>query len=114
MNFEEYLKEVLANDKNLHKEYDALELEYELIKGLNKQNCHSCFYRHRLCRHPLPEDYKKCKHWRLGKCFTCKYGDADDDEWFKRGCEAHCFGGCRNYKRDWKKTFEYIKIKFKR
>lgn len=80
----------------------------EIIKGA----CHSCFYRHKLCHHEVPlED--NCKYWKLGKCYTCKFIDeTDDNEWFKRGCEAECFGGCKKYQRDWGKTFELLKMKF--
>lgn len=80
----------------------------EIIKG----SCLSCFYRHRCCPHELPlED--NCKHWKIGKCYTCKFIDeTDDNEWLERGCEAECFGGCKKYKRDWKKTFNLLKMKF--
>lgn len=83
----------------------------ELIKAMNSRDCHSCFYRHRMCKHTIPDD-GNCKHWKLGKCYTCKFINADEDEWYKRGCESECFGGCRKHERDWKKTFELIKIKF--
>lgn len=73
-------------------------------------HCHSCRYRHDCCPHDYP-DGEKCRHWKLGDCYTCKHLDAPDDEWFKRGCEAWCFGGCKKYKRDWKKTFQFMRIK---
>ena len=72
----------------------------EIIKG----KCHSCDYRHSYCGHEIPFE-GHCKHWKLGQCYTCKFIDDDDDAWFKRGCEAECFSGCRKYKRNWKKTF---------
>ena len=75
-----------------------------------KKNCHSCLYRHKMCRHrPLKND--SCKHWKLGKCYTCKFLDANENEWYERGCEAECFGGCKKYKRDWKKTIQAIKMR---
>ena len=76
----------------------------KIIKG----SCFSCYYRHR-CRHEATLD-NTCKHWRLGKCYTCKFIDEPDDyEWYLRGCEMKCFGGCKKYKRDWGKTFELLK-----
>ena len=77
------------------------------MREVIKRNCHSCLYRHGGCDRKLP-DSNGCKHWKLGKCYTCKFINVDDDEWFKRGCETWCFGGCKKYKRNWKKTFEYI------
>lgn len=80
----------------------------KIIKG----SCHSCLYRHRFCRHEVMLE-NNCKHWKIGKCYTCKFIDeTDDNEWLKRGCETECFGGCKKYKRDWKKTFQVIKMKF--
>lgn len=79
----------------------------KIVKGI----CHSCEFRHSCCPHWSLEN-DNCKHWKLGKCYTCKFVDDDDDAWFKRGCEAECFSGCRKYKRDWKKTFELLKMKF--
>ena len=79
------------------------------------RRCVSCLYRHGLCSHF--DDYLKlndnenCKHWKLGKCYTCKYKDVPDKEWFKRGCESECFSGCKKYKRDWKKTWKCFKYK---
>ena len=73
----------------------------EIYKG----DCHSCLYRHSCCPYPLLLEHD-CKYWKLGKCYTCKFVDADEDEWYKRGCETWCFGGCKKYKRDWKKTFK--------
>lgn len=69
--------------------------------------------RHSCCPYPHPTG-GECKHWRMGKCYTCKFITASDDDWFKRGCESECFSGCEKYKRDWKRTFELLKIKFKR
>lgn len=77
----------------------------KIVKGI----CHSCDFRHSCCPHCPPED-DNCKHWKLGKCYTCKFVDDDEDSWFARGCEAECFSGCRKYKRDWKKTFEILKM----
>ena len=78
----------------------------KIVKGI----CHSCDFRHSCCPHCLPED-DNCKHWKLGKCYTCKFVDDDEDAWFARGCEAECFSGCKKYKRDWKKNFEIWKMK---
>ena len=71
------------------------------------KRCVSCLYRHG-CNHELPESDKDCKHWKLGKCYTCKYMGVSDDEWFKRGCEIYCNSGCNKYKRDWKKILRLI------
>ena len=76
----------------------------KIIKGI----CHSCYYRHRCCKHCPPKD-DVCKYWKLGKCYTCKFVDDDEDAWYKKGCESECFGGCRQYKRDWNKTFEILR-----
>lgn len=78
----------------------------KIVKGI----CHSCKFRHSCCPHPLPNG--RCKYWKLGKCYTCKFVDDNEDAWFKRGCEAECFSGCHKYKRDLKKTFELLKMKF--
>lgn len=77
---------------------------FDIVKG----RCHSCLYRHSCCPHELPLE-GNCVHWKLGKCYTCKFVDDSEDEWFKRGCEAECFSGCRKYTRDWKKTFEILR-----
>jgi len=76
----------------------------DIMPEIYKGDCHSCLYRHSCCPHPIDED---CKYWKLGKCYTCKFVD-DDDEWDARGCETWCFGGCKQYKRSWKKTFELL------
>lgn len=76
---------------------------------IKKGKCHSCKYRHDCCPHPYPWNDEVCKHWKLGRCYTCKYLHAPDDDWFVRGCETWCFGGCRKYKRSWKQTFELWK-----
>lgn len=73
-----------------------------------KGSCHSCDFRHSCCPHWTPDD-KPCKHWKLGKCYTCKFLDDTDEAWFKRGCESECFSGCNKYKRDFRKTLEIIK-----
>lgn len=67
--------------------------------------CHSCKFRHSCCPHKVPLN-GKCKHWKLGKCYTCKFVEATEEEWFQRGCETECFSGCKKYRRDWKKTFK--------
>lgn len=72
------------------------------------KNCFSCLYRH-CCDYPIPEG--RCKYWKLGKCYTCKYSDDaknNVDAWFTRDCEAWCNGGCDKYERSWKKTFEML------
>lgn len=79
-----------------------------MIKQIPKdklKTCHYCYFRH-CC--PYPIQYEGCKHWRIGKCLLCKHLNASDDEWFKRGCETCCLGGCReHFKRDWKATFRW-------
>jgi hypothetical protein len=70
------------------------------------KTCHYCYYRHRC---PYEFCYYGCRHWRLGQCLLCKNLNASDDDWFKRGCEAKCYGGCReHFKRNWKATFKWI------
>lgn len=75
-----------------------------------ERDCHSCVGRHG-CPYPfVPYDAGvKCKHWKLGKCFTCAYLNDTDENWYKRGCEAECFGGCKKYKRDWKATLDILR-----
>ena len=69
------------------------------------KTCHYCYLRHSC---PYPFQYEGCKHWRLGNCLLCKHLNANDEEWFKRGCETWCLGGCReHFKRDWKATFKW-------
>ena len=75
------------------------------------KRCRDCLFRHS-CFRELPPLDEVCKHWKLGKCYTCKYKDAPVEEWFKRGCESECFSGCEKYKRDWKKTWKVFKHKF--
>lgn len=57
-----------------------------------------------------PDEWDNCKHWKLGKCYTCQFVDDNEDEWFKRGCEAWCFGGCRKYCKSKEKTNEFKKL----
>lgn len=77
----------------------------EIIKG----DCHSCDFRHSCCTYPVSED-NNCEHWKLGRCYTCKFVDNNEDAWFLGRCEALCFSGCEKYKRDWKKTFKLRKF----
>lgn len=70
--------------------------------------CHDCKNRHH-CLRSVPNDDVLCPHWQLGKCFLCKYISADNEAWYQRGCETWCCGGCRKFKRDWKKTFRIIR-----
>lgn len=76
------------------------------------KRCGTCSFRHS-CFHDLPPEGEECKNWKLGECYTCKYYGAPDDEWFRRGCEIWCCGGCEKYKRDWKKAWEWFKRHFK-
>lgn len=72
----------------------------------NLKTCHYCYYRHR-CRWHL--GYYGCRHWKLGKCLLCKNLNSSDEDWFRRGCEVNCLGGCRkHFKRNWKKTFKWL------
>ena len=87
--------------------------EVENMKKINKGICHSCDFRHSCCPY-TPSIDSSCKHWKLGKCYTCKFVDDNDDAWFTRGCEAECFSGCEKYKRSWQKTFKLFKMKFMR
>lgn len=82
----------------------------EWIKEVWFGECHSCRFRHS-CARPLPEKNSLCPHWKLGDCYLCQYIEVPDDEWFKRGCETWCFGGCEKFKRDWRRTFDWIKYK---
>lgn len=72
-----------------------------------EKTCHSCRYRHCCFKYEPPTD-GDCKHWKMGDCYTCKFVDADEEEWYKRGCECWCFGGCKKYKRNWKRFFEIL------
>lgn len=75
--------------------------------------CYNCEYRHRDCNYSSCDDSNiTCKHWKLGKCYICKYykenmTEEDTDKWFQRGCEVWFPSGgcCLNFKRDWKKIF---------
>lgn len=79
---------------------------------IDRGECFSCYYRH-CCSREISFD-EKCEHWKVGKCYTCKFVDeTDQNKWLERGCEAECFGGCKKYKRDWKKTFELLKRRWK-
>ena len=93
----------LLKGKHVTVEFDSTPKEWD-----GYRICHSCLFRHSCCRHCPPVD-DCCKHWKLGKCYTCKHVDDSDDNWFKRGCEAECMSGCEKYRRDWKRTFEYFK-----
>ncbi len=83
-----------------------------------KRNCHSCLFRH-CCRWDFnkmfpnaPDDWDNCKHWKLGKCYTCQFVDEpDDNEWYKMECEAYCFGGCKKYKKSKVETKAFKKLK---
>lgn len=81
----------------------------KIIKGI----CSSCDFRHS-CFIYNPSLDGCCKHWKLGKCYTCKFVDDDDNVWFARGCETEYPGGCKKYKRNWKRTLVLLKVKFKR
>lgn len=68
-----------------------------------RRNCHSCLFRH-CCRWDFDKMFPSsvldnCKHWKLGKCYTCQFVDDNEDEWYKRGCEIWCFGGCQKYRK---------------
>ena len=71
----------------------------------NEYKCHSCRYRHG-CFYVEPISY--CKDYVHGGCYSCKYyysknGEnftkQEADQWFKRGCEIWCLGGCEKRKR---------------
>ena len=81
----------------------------KIVKG----KCHSCRFRHSMCQHCAPKGCK-CRHWKLGKCYTCKWIDIENCNFLSSWCETWCFGGCKKYyKRDWKKTFKLLKLKLK-
>lgn len=85
--------------------------------SLKLKTCHDCEYRHGCC-YPAPYERKKCKYWKLGKCYVCKYyklsslmTEEETDAWYKRGCEGWFPTGmyCKNFKRSWKATIiEFI------
>lgn len=66
--------------------------------------CRWCRYRH-CCHHYEPVPY--CKDFVLGGCYSCKYyygrdeefTEQETDQWFARGCEIWCCGGCEKRKR---------------
>lgn len=81
------------------------------IKEVWHGDCHSCKFRH-CCNRSLSEVNTYCPYLSFGDCYLCKYFDVTDDEWFKRGCEVWCFGGCNDkFKRSWPKTIEWIKYR---
>ena len=56
-----------------------------------------------------PRTWPECKHWRLGDCYLCRYYHAaTEQEWYKRGCETWCNGGCKEFKRDWRLTLRWL------
>mgnify|MGYP003305107924 CR=1 FL=1 len=85
-----------------------------------RHNCYHCRFRHErrgllgaLCEKYVNTFVKKsvydgCPFWRLGKCYVCQHRNASDDEWYMRGCETYCMGGCRKFKRDWKATWKWL------
>lgn len=82
----------------------------KILKG----NCISCKFRHNCWHHPASRRNRRCVHWKVGMCYSCIYNpeemtDEKELEWAKRGCEAEYPGGCRKYKRDWKKFFSIRK-----
>lgn len=85
----------------------------KIMRGI----CRTCKFRHRWCKafrhrhYKYPREDIFCKHWKLGKCYICKFVDMPDEEFLKRGCEAEYPGGCRKFERDWKKTFEFLRDK---
>jgi hypothetical protein len=116
---EESVLESLREDYNLPPETERAEVVSVLFKDpyTPDHNCQSCYYRHG-CPHEFekmfPRDengeyiWDNCKHWRLGKCYLCKYFQDTDEEWYKRGCETWCLGGCReHFKRNWKATLKW-------
>ena len=95
--------EKLLKSKHITVTFDSTTKDWD-----GRKTCHSCVGRHSPCPHyPFKDD--RCNYWKLGKCYTCKYVDDSDDNWFKRGCESECMSGCKNYRRNWKKTFAYFK-----
>lgn len=74
-----------------------------------KHECSSCGFRHCCCfdRDECNENNNN-KYWCLGNCYLCVHRHAPDDEWFQRGCEVWCMGGCEKFKRDWKATFRWL------
>ena len=75
---------------------------------IEKGTCMTCKFRHSCCPHDYPHG-SRCKYWKRGKCYVCKFVDAPDEDFFKRGCEAEYPSGCRKFERDWKKTFELLR-----
>lgn len=81
---------------------------------IQKGACISCKFRHSCCPYDYPWD-EPCKHWKIGPCYSCIYNTEDEMteeetlEWFKRGCDAEYPGGCKKYKRNWKKFFNIRK-----
>jgi hypothetical protein len=60
-----------------------------------------------------PDEWDNCRHWKLGKCYTCKFvddADNNDDAWFARGCESECFGGCSKYCKSKEKTRAFKRL----
>lgn len=84
------------------------------------RNCHSCLYRHGCCwnfdemftdKVSGQHIWDNCKHWKLGKCYKCKYVDeSNDNEWYKRECEAYCFGGCSKFSYNKGKTQKFKEL----
>lgn len=80
------------------------------------KNCHFCANRHG-CRYDFDKMFEvrhgymfksECKHWRIGGCLFCKHLTDTEENWFHRGCETWCFGGCKKFKRNWKRTLRWL------
>lgn len=76
------------------------------MDSFKQKTCYSCRRRHN-CRREPPID-GECENWKMGDCYACKFINADEEDWIKRGCECWCFGGCKKYKRNWKKFFKIL------
>lgn len=86
---------------------------YNIRKG--EYRCHWCRYRHG-CFYNDPISY--CKDFVRGGCYSCKYyygkngknfTEQETDQWFKRGCEIWCCGGCEKRKRLSRKRKKQLK-----
>lgn len=79
---------------------------YEFLDLCAIKNCGSCYYRHKMCKRALPKNGSVCRHWRSGRCYSCKIANGSNEDLYDQyGCEAEFPGGCKKYfKRDWSRT----------
>lgn len=90
-------------------------IDWDKIKK-SEYKCDWCRYRHNcfIFSDTFPT---YCRNFVRGGCYSCKYyygknGEftkQETDQWFKRGCEIWCCGGCDKRKRLSRKRKKQLK-----